>query len=107
MRKIPTPTKPELVINDIELRKAKLLLRAINHRLRQQILQFIHSKKQTSVTPLYVSLHLEQSVASQHLAILRRAGLVNTTKEGKFIYYSVNYQKIDDMQKVVKNFLSA
>jgi DNA-binding transcriptional ArsR family regulator len=106
MRKVPASTKPELVINDIEIRKAKLMLRAINHKLRQQILQFIHNKKQTPVTQLYVALRLEQSVASQHLAILRRAGFVTTTKEGKFIYYSVNYQRIDEVHKLVYNFLS-
>lgn len=33
-----------------------------------------------SVTEIYVKLRLEQSVASQHLAILRRAGVVQTDR---------------------------
>ncbi|MEY3560138.1 MAG: hypothetical protein RIS12_571, partial [Bacteroidota bacterium] len=31
---------------------------------------------------------------SQHLAVLRKAGFVKTTREGKFIYYSVNIEKV-------------
>jgi DNA-binding transcriptional ArsR family regulator len=107
MRKVPNPSINELVINDIEIRKAKLLFRAINHKLRQQLLQFIHKEKQSPVTPIYEALRLEQSVASHHLAILRRAGFVSTKREGKHIYYSVNYKRIDEIQSMVIKFLNA
>jgi DNA-binding transcriptional ArsR family regulator len=40
---------------------------------------------------------MEQTVASAHLAILRRAGVVNTRKEGKWIYYSINYQQLNGL----------
>ena len=45
-----------------------------------------------TVTDIYVKLRLEQSVASQHLAILRKAGVVQTERDGKFIFYSLGYQ---------------
>jgi len=48
---------------------------------------------------LYVKMRLEQSVASQHLAILRRAGLVSTTRNGKFIYYTPSYTRIAEVMK--------
>jgi DNA-binding transcriptional ArsR family regulator len=88
------------------VKKAALILRAINHKLRQQILELIHEEGRITVTELYVKLRLEQSVASQHLAILRRAGIVKTTREGKFIWYSVNYGKITDIEKFTKDLLS-
>jgi DNA-binding transcriptional ArsR family regulator len=47
----------------------------LNHKLRQQILALIETEKKITVTEIYVRMRLEQSVASQHLAILRRAGL--------------------------------
>jgi DNA-binding transcriptional ArsR family regulator len=99
------PEKNQLVINEIEIRKARLVLRALNHKLRQRILQYIHSKKETPVTPLYESLLLEQSVASQHLAILRKAGFVTTRRDGKQVNYSVNYLRIEEVQTLVNNFL--
>lgn len=87
-------TEQELRIDVMELKKAALLYRAINHRLRQEMLRIIHNQMRMTVTDIYVKLRLEQSVASQHLAILRKAGLVNTEREGKNIFYSVNYGKL-------------
>ncbi|HWJ27888.1 MAG TPA: metalloregulator ArsR/SmtB family transcription factor [Flavisolibacter sp.] len=94
-----------LIIEEIPLKKSALVLRAINHRLRQQILKLIHTKGRMTVTEIYAQLKLEQSVASQHLAILRKAGYVETLRDGKFIYYSVNYQKIGHVQEIVQILL--
>src|SRR3569833_256752 len=87
----------ELKIDVIQLKKAALILRAINHKLRQQILKLIHQHGKMTVTEIYVKLRLEQSVASQHLAILRKAGYVNTLRDGKFIFYSVNQSRLDQV----------
>jgi DNA-binding transcriptional ArsR family regulator len=83
-----------LTIDTLLLKKAALQYRAINHPLRQKILQLLHKNGRLAVTPIYATMKLEQSVASQHLAILRRAGLVITEREGKHIFYSVNYQRL-------------
>ena len=88
--------KTPLISNEqkTELRKAVLVLRAVNHKLRQQMIELIETNKRMTVTDLYIKLHLEQSVASQHLAILRRAGVVATDRNGKFIYYRVDNVKL-------------
>lgn len=83
------------------VKKAAILLRALNHKLRQQILILILQHDRMKVTDIFEKLFLEQSVASQHLAILRRAGFVKTKREGKFIWYSVNLQRIEQVQKVI------
>jgi DNA-binding transcriptional ArsR family regulator len=44
-------------------------------------------------------------VASQHLAILRRAGIVVTDREGKFIYYSLNVNRIAEITGFVEDML--
>ena len=54
---------------------------------------------------IYNTLKLEQSITSQHLRILRLAGLVETEREGKFIYYRVNYGKISGSVKSIRQFL--
>ncbi len=73
------------------LKKAKLKVRALNHPLRQKMLSLVKdNKNRMNVTDIYVKLRIEQSVASQHLAILRNQGLVSTQREGKTIWYSVN-----------------
>jgi DNA-binding transcriptional ArsR family regulator len=89
----------DLPINEVQLKKAAHIIRALNHKLRQQIIRLIHENGRMTVTDIYVKLHMEQSVASQHLAILRTAGYVNTEREGKFIFYSVNYSRIKEINQ--------
>ena len=95
-----------LKINYHNLKKAALVLRALNHKLRQQILTLVETEKKITVTEIYVRMRLEQSVASQHLAILRRAGIVSTQRDGKFIYYTVNYKRIDEITSLVEDLVS-
>lgn len=89
----------------LKIKKAALVLRALNHKLRQLILKTIDEHKRITVTELYVKLRLEQSVASQHLAILRKAEIVNTVREGKFIFYTINEERIDEINKFVHNLV--
>jgi DNA-binding transcriptional ArsR family regulator len=88
-------------VDFINLKKAAMILRALNHKLRQQIVRILDEHKKLTVTELYIHLRLEQSVASQHLAILRRAGIVKTERDGKFIHYTINPDRIGDIMKTV------
>lgn len=92
-------------VDYMKVKKAALVLRAMNHKLRQQILKTIHDHKRITVTELYVKLRLEQSVASQHLAILRKAEIVSTTREGKFIFYTINGERIAAINEFVKKLV--
>ena len=86
-----------------DLRKAVLVLRAVNHKLRQRIIDLLEESQTMTVTDIYIKLRLEQSVASQHLAILRRAGVVLTERQGKFIYYSLDTDRLDQISKLVED----
>ena len=90
----------------LNVKKAGLILRAVNHKLRQQILKLIDEHGRITVTELYVKLRLEQSVASQHLAILRKAGFVKTVRDGKFIFYSVNTDRLKELNRFVEELLN-
>ena len=88
-------------IDLIQTKKSAAILRALNHKLRQQMVKLINDSKKMTVTEMYVKLRIEQSVASQHLAILRRANIVSTKRDGKFIFYSVNYARLEEINKFV------
>ena len=92
-------------VDFLQVKKSSLILRALNHKLRQQILKLLEEQTKLTVTEIYVQLRLEQSVASQHLAILRRAGIVKTQREGKFIYYLLNQERIIDISGCVLELL--
>jgi DNA-binding transcriptional ArsR family regulator len=89
----------------LHLKKASLVLRALNHKLRQQMIKLLDESDRMTVTEIYVKLRLEQSVASQHLAILRRAGIVVTQRDGKFIYYAVNYSRVGEVNHFVEDLV--
>ena len=91
-----------LKVDLLHSKKADIILRALIHKLLQQIVKLIDEHKKVTVTEIYVKLRLEQSVASQHLAILRRASIVTTIREGKFIYYAVDYNRLEQINKFVE-----
>jgi DNA-binding transcriptional ArsR family regulator len=78
----------------------------MNHKLRQQMIKLLDENGRLTVTELYIKLRLEQSVASQHLAILRRAGVVITKRDGKFIYYAINYPRVAEINQFVENLIA-
>ncbi len=82
-------------------KKAAMILRAVNHKLRQQIMNVINEKEKITVTDIYIKLRLVQSVCSQHLAILRRAKIVETERNGKSIFYKINKETISDINLFV------
>ncbi len=105
-----TLTNPEnqeqVKVDFLHIKKSALILRAMNHKLRQQMIKLLDEHGKLTVTELYVKLRLEQSVASQHLAILRRAGIVVTRRDGKFIHYAINYPRVTEINKFVEDLVA-
>jgi DNA-binding transcriptional ArsR family regulator len=93
-------TQKELLLNEMHLKKGAQVIRAVNHNLRQQMLSLIHTNGRITVTNIFIKFRIEQPVASQHLAILRSAGLLLTERQGKFIFYSINYEKLKEVQRI-------
>jgi DNA-binding transcriptional ArsR family regulator len=89
------------------LRKAVLVLRAINHKLRQRVINLLEENQRMTVTDIYIKLRLEQSVASQHLAILRKAGVVQTERQGKYIFYTLDKDRINQISRLVEELAIA
>ena len=91
-----------LELDFLELRKAVLVLRALNHKFRQRMLPFIYKLEKVTITDIYNKLKIKHSIASQHVAILRRAGIVIYERKGKDIYYSIDPNKIKDVANAIK-----
>jgi hypothetical protein len=76
------------------IKKGAFTLRIINHSLRQQILGYIHEKKRITVTAIHTKFRIE------HLAFLRQQNFVFTERDGRFIFYSVNYDRLKRVQQL-------
>src|SRR4051812_38456657 len=101
-----TGKEGELMIESLAINKGVHTLRTINHLLRRQILQLIHEKKKVIVTEIHTKFRIEQSVASEHLALLRKEKYVTTERDGRFIFYSVNYETIRKNNLLVEKLMS-
>lgn len=86
---------------------AASVLNALDHRLRQRMIEVIEDAGRINVTDIYIKLRLEQSVASQHLALLRKAGVCITERVGKNIYYSLDHARLDAISKCIKGLAGA
>ncbi|BBB30169.1 ArsR family transcriptional regulator [Neptunomonas japonica JAMM 1380] len=69
--------------------RAAQLMKALGNESRLLILCYLDGKE-LSVTQLNNCLDLSQSALSQHLAVLRKDGLVSTRRESQTIYYSLS-----------------
>lgn len=97
----------ELSIENSVLQKGVMVLNALNHPLRQEMLLLIHKQELITVTEIYKCLSIEQSLTSQHLSVLRKAGFVNTQKNGSHILYSVNHERLKEVQQKLKELTEA
>lgn len=89
-------------LQTLQNKKALHILRAINHPLRLEIIKLIDANKKMTVTQIFSEMKLEQAVASQHLAILRKAGFVGTKKESKYVYYALDYNYISHFTNTIQ-----
>jgi ArsR family transcriptional regulator len=80
------------------------IVRALAHPLRLKILEFIDQNRRINVNKIYNTLQIEQSITSQHLRILRMAGLVFAERNGKFIHYTLNYPTLEIAQTAIDHF---
>ena len=97
--------KTKVSINHEQLHDSSEVLRALAHPLRMRIMEFIDQNERVHVNKIYNTLNLEQSITSQHLRILRLADLVETDRDGKFIHYSINYDKVGRAVEAINRFL--
>lgn len=68
--------------------EAARLLKALGNEKRLLLLCLLVDREQ-SVGELNARVELSQSALSQHLALLREDGLVQTRRDGQTIYYSL------------------
>ncbi|MBP7398620.1 MAG: helix-turn-helix transcriptional regulator [Chitinophagales bacterium] len=102
---INAPNEAEVKLDYNSYRRTVIILRAVNHKLRQHIIRLLDDNKEMTVTEVYIKMRMEQSVASQHLAFLRKAGVVSTNRKGKYIFYSLNYDRLKEIAQMTEELI--
>jgi len=90
----------------IYLQQKSELLSAMSHPARLEILTILR-QGEACVCHIQAILEQRQAYVSQHLNILKHAGLVTSRKDGLRVYYRVSDPKIYTILDGAQNVLSA
>jgi ArsR family transcriptional regulator len=69
-------------------------LKALASETRQAIVVLFATNSALTVNQIAEAVSIGQSTASEHLAVLRRAGLLTATRVGKEVYYRPDYARM-------------
>jgi ArsR family transcriptional regulator len=78
--------------------------KALAHPTRIRILKHLRNIERC-VCEFTEDLDVEQSNMSQHLAVLRKQGIVSFRKDGMRVMYKVNYPQVFEILELVEKIL--
>ncbi len=81
------------------------MLKALGNPVRFQILQILAERQMCITGEIVDSTHLAQSTVSQHLKVLREAGLISGEIEGPATCYCLNVQGILWLKEQINEWL--
>lgn len=85
-----------IIIRRFYMEKQAKIFKALAHPLRLKIIKKL-SNGELCVCKLNEDVDFSQSNLSQHLRILKEADIVNSRKEGMWMYYSIANSKVLDI----------
>jgi ArsR family transcriptional regulator len=78
-----------------------LLAKAIGHPARVRILRMLSRKEARVCSQIVGELPLAQSTVSEHLRILKEAGLIRSREDGPRVGYCINYEVLRRLKALV------
>lgn len=82
------------------------LFRNLGHPTRVRVLELLLDGPQP-VQELLADLQIEPSSLSQQLAVLRRSGLVTSTRQGSAVVYTLSTPDVGDLMVVARRILTS
>ncbi|MFF0080079.1 ArsR/SmtB family transcription factor [Streptomyces canus] len=79
--------------------------KTLGHPARIRVLELL-SEREHAVAEMLPEVGIEPAHLSQQLAVLRRANLVKTRKEGSTVYYSLTSPNVAELLRVARTILS-
>ena len=101
----PEQTEPTISILSLEGSEADdelaKLAKAIGHPARVRILRMLSRKEARVCSQIVDELPLAQSTVSEHLRILKDAGLVRSSQDGPRVGYCINFDGLRRLKALV------
>lgn len=84
------------------LARATRLFHALSDETRLRLIERLRSNGEECVCDLTDAFKTGQSRLSFHLKVLKESGLVTDRREGRWMYYSINKDAIEELEQVVE-----
>ncbi len=81
------------------------IFKALNDKTRREILELLQ-ERDMSAGEIVEQFPISGPSISHHLDLLKQADLVRTTKNGQYVYYSLNTTVVDDIMTWLMQFKS-
>lgn len=91
----------------MEMEELQTFLKALASETRQKILLQFMGNHELTVNQIAEKIGVGQSTASEHLAILKSAGIVMARKEGRTVYYYPNKQKVLKLLEQLNDYITS
>lgn len=82
------------------------LFKGLAHPYRIRVLEILAAAPESSVADMIADTGLEASHLSQHLAVLRRYGLVVSERRASVVYYRLAFPQVAELLRVARQLLS-
>jgi ArsR family transcriptional regulator, arsenate/arsenite/antimonite-responsive transcriptional repressor len=89
-----------MVVLSVSLKKSATLFHALSDETRLALLDRLREGEQC-VCELMDTMKAAQSRLSFHLKVLKEAGLIRDRREGRWMYYSIDPDAIEELETVV------
>lgn len=81
------------------------LCKTLSNPKRLEILDILKGHGEITVNALAEKLEIPKANTSQHLAVLRQAGVVTTRRDGINVYYSLRSERISEACSLTRQIL--
>jgi len=81
------------------------LLRVLSEEKRLRIIHLLKDGE-VCVCDLMERMDISQSLLSHHLGVLRKVGLVRDRRDGQWVYYSLNVDKLEELNEKCGQWLT-
>ena len=85
------------------MKKELIILKALADETRLKIINFLFNREKC-VCEIFPFIKRTQSTTSIQLDVLKKAGIVDSRKEGKKVYYFISNKRVYDILKVLNQF---
>jgi ArsR family transcriptional regulator len=94
-------------LHSIQVNQLADMAKILSHPARISILNYIGDCDGCLCKDISETIRLSQPTTSQHLQVIKRAGLLKSKYEGKSQYYTINKTKLTALKELFHDFFEA